>query len=399
MGGAAARQRSHLGVRGARLPGLREPLPRGSLPPRPRLLRGPAALGQGSPAACRGPAGPAGGRALARAQGPRRPTRGRGPPARDGGRGPPGLAAARHGADGTALGYVVALTVEDRREGTRFVHASDVQGPLSPVAAAYLARQRPTLLYLSGPPAYLEHAARHRAHRPGHRAPAAHHRPDRLPRDLRSLTRCGTPRTRSASGGCGRPGGGDRGGLPRARRRAARGAAAELWPERRKPPMPVRRSRARGAAEAGGARPPARADVQSPAGYAAGEGRDEAMSEGKALAVGDPAPDFTLKTHRAPGREPQELPGQERGAAVLPARLDARLIHLHARLRSAHQGLRGGEYPGAGYQHGQPLQPRELGEVGRASRTTRCSPTSTAPPAGPTASTGRTGTPTCGRPS
>ena len=61
-----------------------------------------------------------------------------------------------HGPDGTGLGYVVALTVEDRREGTRFVHASDVQGPLSPVAAAYLARQRPTLLYLSGPPAYLE---------------------------------------------------------------------------------------------------------------------------------------------------------------------------------------------------------------------------------------------------
>src|SRR5689334_1174107 len=61
-----------------------------------------------------------------------------------------------HGPDGTGLGYVVALTVEDRREGTRFVHASDVQGPLSAVAAAYLARQRPTLLYLSGPPAYLE---------------------------------------------------------------------------------------------------------------------------------------------------------------------------------------------------------------------------------------------------
>jgi len=61
-----------------------------------------------------------------------------------------------HGVEGTALGYVVALTVTDRREGTRFVHASDVQGPLSPVAAAYLARERPTLLYLSGPPAYLE---------------------------------------------------------------------------------------------------------------------------------------------------------------------------------------------------------------------------------------------------
>ncbi len=61
-----------------------------------------------------------------------------------------------HGMDGTGLGYVVALTVTDRREGTRFVHASDVQGPLSPVAAAYLARERPDLLYLSGPPAYLE---------------------------------------------------------------------------------------------------------------------------------------------------------------------------------------------------------------------------------------------------
>lgn len=61
-----------------------------------------------------------------------------------------------HGADGTAMGHVVALTITDRREGKRFVHASDVQGPLSPVAAAYLIRERPNLLYLSGPPAYLE---------------------------------------------------------------------------------------------------------------------------------------------------------------------------------------------------------------------------------------------------
>jgi uncharacterized protein len=61
-----------------------------------------------------------------------------------------------HGTDGTTLGYVVALTIIDRREGTRFVHASDVQGPLSPVATAYLIRERPNLLYLSGPPAYLE---------------------------------------------------------------------------------------------------------------------------------------------------------------------------------------------------------------------------------------------------
>src|SRR5262249_39939981 len=38
-----------------------------------------------------------------------------------------------------------------------FVFAPEVQGPLSQVAAAYLRRQRPTLVYLSGPPAYVEH--------------------------------------------------------------------------------------------------------------------------------------------------------------------------------------------------------------------------------------------------
>jgi len=36
------------------------------------------------------------------------------------------------------------------------VFASDVQGPLSPVAAAWLIQQRPTTLYLSGPPSYVE---------------------------------------------------------------------------------------------------------------------------------------------------------------------------------------------------------------------------------------------------
>jgi hypothetical protein len=61
-----------------------------------------------------------------------------------------------HGVEGTALGYVVALTVEDLAERERFVFASDVQGPLSPVATAYLVRERPTLLYLSGPPSYIE---------------------------------------------------------------------------------------------------------------------------------------------------------------------------------------------------------------------------------------------------
>jgi predicted metallo-beta-lactamase superfamily hydrolase len=61
-----------------------------------------------------------------------------------------------HGVEGTPLGYVVALTVVDAAERERFVFASDVQGPLSAVAAGWLIRQRPTLLYLSGPPSYIE---------------------------------------------------------------------------------------------------------------------------------------------------------------------------------------------------------------------------------------------------
>ena len=54
------------------------------------------------------------------------------------------------------MGYVVALTVTDHHEHQRFVFASDVQGPLSPVAAAWLIQARPTTLYLSGPPSYIE---------------------------------------------------------------------------------------------------------------------------------------------------------------------------------------------------------------------------------------------------
>jgi uncharacterized protein len=61
-----------------------------------------------------------------------------------------------HGTEGTTLGYLVALTVVDYREHERFVFASDVQGPLSSVATAWVIQQRPTTLYLSGPPSYLE---------------------------------------------------------------------------------------------------------------------------------------------------------------------------------------------------------------------------------------------------
>ncbi len=62
-----------------------------------------------------------------------------------------------HGLEGTTLGYVVALTIVDEAERERFVFAGDVQGPVSPVVAAWLTRQRPTLLYLSGVPSYMEH--------------------------------------------------------------------------------------------------------------------------------------------------------------------------------------------------------------------------------------------------
>jgi len=61
-----------------------------------------------------------------------------------------------HGMEGTTLGYVVALIVVDPAARERFVFASDVQGPLSTVAAAWLIQQRPTLVYLSGAPSYLE---------------------------------------------------------------------------------------------------------------------------------------------------------------------------------------------------------------------------------------------------
>ena len=61
-----------------------------------------------------------------------------------------------HGVDGTSFGHVVGLAVCDLVQRERFVFASDVQGPLSSVAAAWLIQQRPTLLYLSGPPSYVE---------------------------------------------------------------------------------------------------------------------------------------------------------------------------------------------------------------------------------------------------
>src|SRR5260370_31403426 len=78
-----------------------------------------------------------------------------------------------HGVDGTPLGHVVGLAVCDLVQRERFVFASDVQGPLSAVAAAWLIQQRPTLLYLSGPPSYVERDL------PAGGGPPRHHQPPR----------------------------------------------------------------------------------------------------------------------------------------------------------------------------------------------------------------------------
>lgn len=166
-----------------------------------------------------------------------------------------------HGPDGSALGYVVALTVEDRREGTRFVHASDVQGPLSAVAAAYLIRERPTVLYLSGPPAYLESqlgadvVERGIEHllriidRTGCRVILDHYalRDAAYPERFWRLWETG--RVVTAAGYL---------GLADAPLEARR---RELWTGRRKPPMPVRPSRARGLAAGGAADAAERATI------------------------------------------------------------------------------------------------------------------------------------------
>jgi hypothetical protein len=58
-----------------------------------------------------------------------------------------------HGREGSGFGSVVAVTVDD---GLRFVYAPDAQGPASAVVTAYILRERPDLVYLSGPATYLE---------------------------------------------------------------------------------------------------------------------------------------------------------------------------------------------------------------------------------------------------
>lgn len=57
-----------------------------------------------------------------------------------------------HGAEGSKLGYVVMVLVECC--GYRFIHGSDVQGPMSRAALDWIAGMRPDLLFISGPPTY-----------------------------------------------------------------------------------------------------------------------------------------------------------------------------------------------------------------------------------------------------
>ncbi len=269
-----------------------------------------------------------------------------------------------HGPDGTDLGYVVALTITDRREGFRFVHASDVQGPLSPVATAYLIRERPNLLYLSGPPAYLE--ARVGApvieqgianlariiDATGCRVIMDHYavRDADYPERFRALWESG----RVVDGG----------GLSRARRRAARVGAPRTVEATAEAADPD--------ADADTAAMGARIEERVPLSYdesaehiRAIERRGERMSEAKALTVGDVAPDFTLKTIGLKEISLKDYRGKTRRACSSTPSTGRPVEAPVCPPSTSASATSGGEYPGSGYQHGQSVQSRELGEVGR----------------------------------
>ncbi len=58
--------------------------------------------------------------------------------------------AAPHGPQGIRLGFVLMTLVDDG--DMRFVHASDVQGPVADESADWIIKQRPHLIYMDGPP-------------------------------------------------------------------------------------------------------------------------------------------------------------------------------------------------------------------------------------------------------
>jgi len=59
-----------------------------------------------------------------------------------------------HGKEGSRLGFVITTTIE--WEGEKFMHASDVQGPLYDGAKNLILTEKPDILILSGTPIYLE---------------------------------------------------------------------------------------------------------------------------------------------------------------------------------------------------------------------------------------------------
>jgi predicted metallo-beta-lactamase superfamily hydrolase len=59
-----------------------------------------------------------------------------------------------HGSEESELGWVVMTVV--KCQGEKFVHSSDVQGPMSQQTARLLLKENPQFLVLGGPPTYLE---------------------------------------------------------------------------------------------------------------------------------------------------------------------------------------------------------------------------------------------------
>ncbi len=59
-----------------------------------------------------------------------------------------------HGEEGTSLGWVLMVSVKHGDES--FVYCSDTQGPATEEALRWVLHENPSLIYLSGPPLYLE---------------------------------------------------------------------------------------------------------------------------------------------------------------------------------------------------------------------------------------------------
>jgi len=58
-----------------------------------------------------------------------------------------------HGEEGTPLGYVIMLQIEEK--GEKFLFASDIEGPISEKVFEKIKTMKPNILLLSGPPLYL----------------------------------------------------------------------------------------------------------------------------------------------------------------------------------------------------------------------------------------------------